>query len=643
MSRLVITRFNYSIIAILAFIGILNTHILLGQPNRTEEAVLIYEQKDSNQLSQGQATHIPLDQLPRVQLQKAQAFNTNRLPDSAEYYFKSSIESARMAKDTSVLSQALNAFANFNEFHGNPSAASRYRNQLIKLLAFIDDPTLLQQGYVAAAESHFSSGQEAKGFELLNEALERAKKTQNAHFVAKIYNQIGRRYYDTGDTTLAQIAFNGALGQLEDDSSSGGAINAKIGLAAVWTESGKLEKSSALLKEVLNDLPEDDIFLRHDIYHNLAYNKFELEEYNLAMSYARKAHATLGEDPSTTDRFFFHDIMSGIFSQLNRLDSALVHRELAWNAYQEIYDQDQQALTAENQSKLDYITMKRRSAEAQSTKQQKIIERNIFLSISIALLASLITGVYYYFYRQKVNLEIEAQKDQIHKQQIDELVSEQNLSFITARLKGKNEEQKRIARQLHDQLGSMLVAAKWQFDNLKEKAQDNPKLVNRIHQTSEFIAEIYNEVRGLSYELNAGNVSRIGLPNAISDFVDRIAIPERLEVDYNHHGDFGGIPEDLEINTFLIIQEIVANALKHAEASKLEIQIQAKSQKRELSLMIIDNGKGFDPLNLEKPGMGLKSLEERVQMMQGSMDIDSGLGAGTTFVINLPIPETSLS
>ena len=127
-----------------------------------------------------------------------------------------------------------------------------------------------------------------------------------------------------------------------------------------------------------------------------------------------------------------------------------------------------------------------------------------------------------------------------------------------------------------------------------------------------------------------------GLLPALKKFADDVSKSEKLKVAIQEFGLNERLDNSLEILLFRIIQELVANIIKHAEATQADIYLTQYSER--INLMVEDNGNGFDTHQIvNKNGMGLVGIEKRVQNLDGNMEIESIKGKGTTVIINIPI------
>jgi len=205
-------------------------------------------------------------------------------------------------------------------------------------------------------------------------------------------------------------------------------------------------------------------------------------------------------------------------------------------------------------------------------------------------------------------------------------------------ISGQEKERQRLANDLHDNLGSTLATVKLHFEHLKNN-RDNPKIENReelYSKTNNLLDEAYQKVRTIAHEKNSGVMAKQGLLPAIKNLAKKASNGNGLQIEVQDYGLDERLDNALEISIFRMIQELITNAIKHAEAS--EINISLTNHDSLLNIIVEDNGKGFDAKVLpEKDGMGLKSIEKRIEHMEGTFEIDSSLGKGTNIIINIPI------
>ena len=226
-----------------------------------------------------------------------------------------------------------------------------------------------------------------------------------------------------------------------------------------------------------------------------------------------------------------------------------------------------------------------------------------------------------------------AEQEAILKQQrVENLLKEQELVSIDAMIAGQEKERQKVAGELHDDLGSLMATIKLHFDNAKISKKDAS-----LRHAQKLLEEAYQKVRSMAHSKNSGVMSDQGLLPAIKKMANTITETGALEVAIEDFGLGERMENSLELSIFRMVQELVANAIKHAEATKVNIQL--TQHEDTLNIIVEDNGKGFDRSKLDKnkSGMGLTNIEKRVEHLEGNFTVDSIVGKGTAILIDIPV------
>ena len=258
-------------------------------------------------------------------------------------------------------------------------------------------------------------------------------------------------------------------------------------------------------------------------------------------------------------------------------------------------------------------------------------QRNLwFASISILLFGSII--FYLIQKNTKRKQKLAEQEKALETQKLATVLKEQELNAIDAMIEGQEKERQRIANDLHDDLGGLMATVKLHFNALKEK--QTPELYTK---TNQLIDEAYDKVRTVAHAKNSGVIAKQGLLKAVTQMADNISVANKIKIDVIDHGLENRLENSLELTIFRIIQELITNVIKHAEASEVSIHI--TNHDDSLNLMVEDNGKGFNPSQVTKTnkGMGISSIDKRVSHLEGTMTIESEKQQGTTIIIDIPL------
>jgi len=258
--------------------------------------------------------------------------------------------------------------------------------------------------------------------------------------------------------------------------------------------------------------------------------------------------------------------------------------------------------------------------------RKRTSQRNAYFYTGLAILA--IASFLILFFRQR------AIKDRIiATQRINQLEEEKKLMAAKFLVEGQEEERKRIARELHDGLGVLLSTTRMQFSSIHDTSPENKPIIARAAQLLEQAA---GDVRKISHNMMPGLLTRLGLLEALKDLVENLNNSGSIRAEIDMADDIPRLPENQEIMLYRIIQEMVNNTLKHANARQMLIRIQ--NLRNHLLIEYSDNGKGFDvERTLENQTIGLKSIQSRVSFLNGSLDIRSRPGEGVQYTVRLPL------
>lgn len=203
---------------------------------------------------------------------------------------------------------------------------------------------------------------------------------------------------------------------------------------------------------------------------------------------------------------------------------------------------------------------------------------------------------------------------------------------IAAEINTLESERKRMANDLHDELGPMLSAIKLQINHLEP---ENESETAALEKSSEQIDTIIQRIREISYDLLPNTLVRKGFIKATEEFIGKLQRVHPLDISFTYC-EFKLLPER-EINLYRILQEIIHNTVKHANATSLTISIQKKGKK--ILLRTKDNGIGFNYTEKKQiaKGLGLLSLHSRAELLGGQLLVTSQPGSGTSFEIEIPI------
>jgi signal transduction histidine kinase len=381
------------------------------------------------------------------------------------------------------------------------------------------------------------------------------------------------------------------------------------------------------LKKLMNNAQLVGTFINYSIFLK------NQKQYNKAIEYLKKAEALELEQYQLK----YNKIIYSKFANTYKLQG---NYKKAYEYYEK-YNITRDSLnnTAQNIAISD-LDKKYKTAEKDKLIIEKEAQNQQKLYLLIAAILTIITGSIIYILtikNSKRKRKLAEQQKELETQKNLTLIKEQEITTINAMVDGQEKERKRIAEDLHDNLGSVLATLKLHFENLKinrEKKKINQETL--FDKTEGLIDEAYLKVRRIAHAKNAGVIANQGLLLAVQMMAEKISSADKINIEVIHFGLDKRLDNSLELTVFRIIQELVTNIIKHAEAKNATINLSL--YEKNLNIIIEDDGKGFDikKVNLNN-GMGISSIKTRITHLEGTFSIDATLGKGSSIILDIPI------
>jgi len=230
------------------------------------------------------------------------------------------------------------------------------------------------------------------------------------------------------------------------------------------------------------------------------------------------------------------------------------------------------------------------------------------------------------------------QKRMLKKQlELNETKAKQQEEILRNTISAQEKERKRIAQDLHDEVGAMLSVVKLNVGRIEKKSEE-PMAKKLAGETKTYLDEVITQVRRISRSLLPPSLEKFGLYFALEELANWVNKSEQLKIVCWKSGGQFRFESKKELAVFRIVQELLNNAIKHANASTILINARFSANKN-LMISVADNGKGFDLKEKMNAGLGLKNLESRSQIMDAKFKMKSTPGKGTTAIIYLNSKE----
>jgi PAS domain S-box-containing protein len=216
--------------------------------------------------------------------------------------------------------------------------------------------------------------------------------------------------------------------------------------------------------------------------------------------------------------------------------------------------------------------------------------------------------------------------------------TEEALRELSGRLiNAQEEERRRIARELHDDLNQRMALLSIELEQLGQKIpQRQSDLRKRVHDLWTKACEISMEIHRLSYQLHPSKLDHLGLATALKSFCGELSASQEFKVEFFYQGFPATLPKDITLCIFRIAQESLRNIIKHSGASEALVVLEKTDG--EISLSVSDEGCGFDTGSQEmKRGLGFISMRERLRLVGGEITIHSQPSWGTQIDVSVPL------
>ncbi|AXG72165.1 signal transduction histidine-protein kinase/phosphatase DegS [Kordia sp. SMS9] len=362
----------------------------------------------------------------------------------------------------------------------------------------------------------------------------------------------------------------------------------------------------------------------HGIYNNIGMLKQESDTLSEAVYYFYKALKIELPKNRFLEKEKVNGQLSELFEQRNMADSALYYLK------QKIKYSD---ILAEHQKAISIIDINTRYETAEKDKEiiaakLKSTKKTNQLIISLAILFIVIISAYLLQKNTRKKQLFAEQAQDLEAQKVKSLLQEQELASIDAMIAGQEKERQRIAEDLHDDLGGLMATINLHIENVS--SGNNP---NALDKTKVLLNEAYEKIRNISHVRNAGVMANKGLLVAVKNMAQKVNDSNKIHIEVIDFGLNERLENSLELSLFRIIQELITNIIKHAEASKATIQLTQHNYS--LNIIVEDNGKGFN-LQKKSQGIGLHNIKQRIEHLKGEIKIDSTHMKGATIIVDIP-------
>jgi signal transduction histidine kinase len=469
---------------------------------------------------------------------------------------------------------------------------------------------------------------------------------------AVITYNLGANYQYQNKIDEAILLYHEAIAIADKNELPQIAINARLSVGNILLERKKTEEAKGIFSSALIDAVKLGYLTEQgQIYDNLKEIYLVQNDYKNAYLFATKASKINDSIAHLQKDKEINELEVKFKTWQKEKEISLLQIENKANALE--LQNKEEALTflnlqkeinrKENENKilnLNNISQKKASEITSLKKDQflKIAEINwqkatkkITLYSFLAVLIPIIGLLFLYYQKLKTQRLLNQNEKIINQQKIMSLVKDQELKLIKASMKGQDNARTKIAKELHDSIGGNLAAIKLQLNSATIK----PDLVHNIQKQ---LDDTYQQVRDLSHDLIPEKFSQNNFCGLLEEYQKNLAAIDQIKTSFTAYPrqKIDLIAENLQMEIFKIIQELVTNTLKHAKATTIDLQLNYIEDN--LNILFEDNGIGFDSQKKEG-GIGFENINSRLLVVCGSIEIDSMLHRGTIVNIDIPMNE----
>lgn len=333
--------------------------------------------------------------------------------------------------------------------------------------------------------------------------------------------------------------------------------------------------------------------------------------------------------PATETLFHIKLALSKVYEKKGDYKSALQAYKEYIELYESRFDAERMAVGKELEVKYE---SELKEQKLQLLQEQAAHRKTLNIIYVILALISLVALFFLWMaYRQR----IKAFDNQVrlHHIELERIRQEHKISLLSAMIEGQEKERARIARDLHDSLGGLLSSIKIMLSSGKDKNLDSEhSLRQEVIQRIDYAVD---ELRRISHNMMPEVLMKFGLIEALREYCHSLK-RSGVNITFQAYNYQNTLEDNKQMVVYRVAQELVNNAMKYAEANHILLEI--REQEECLSLLVEDDGKGFDFKKIRKTrGSGLNNIQARAVYLNGDIQVDSTIGVGTTFTLNCPV------
>ena len=530
---------------------------------------------------------------------------------------------ARQMKDSDRIINTLGNTGIIYQYTGDYEQQLSYSLQALDLIEKRRDSLRLVSMYHNTANAYASLKQHRKAADLCLLALRVYQRHPGNAYLNRIYASLGQAYYEMQQQDSAIAQFKTAIAKSRENGDS-------------YAEAiilGYLANAYAAIFDFVNmlDVAERGLGIARTLQsnqalasalYNAAFAQFYKGNNDAARNHIEEAIAIAGQESLQEELRNSYQVLSYVAARDGRFKESAMAKGKADSLQQAVLNETVLSKTSELEKK--YETAKK---DAQLQQQRYALQRKNMLNYALGgtIVALLALGLL-----ARRNYQ---HKQLLQRQRILELEKEKQLNAAEAVLKGEEQERRRLAKDLHDGLGGMLSGIKFSLQHMQRELPNDAQPA--IDRSLDMLDSSISEMRRVAHNMMPEVLMRFGLDKALQDYCHSIREHGQLQLVYQSSGlDQMEKGTSIDITVYRIVQELMNNIVKHAQAKNALVQATFLEDK--LTITVEDDGVGFEPDKTNEKGIGWTNILSRVAFLNGQIDVKSGTGEGTSVLVELP-------
>ncbi|MFX0556953.1 tetratricopeptide repeat protein [Maribacter sp. CXY002] len=548
--------------------------------------------------------------------------------DSALFYYKKSLTFSDKAKYPKGKAATYINMGNVYQFLGDYDKVAEHYLKGIQVFETLKDSTSIAITYENLGALFSAIQQHQKEMRYLEKALLMAPK-DDFRLMGMIYGDMGLSQSKIGNLPKTFTYFTKAdsLSRLVDDPKLDFFVDRNFGEYHLLN--GSYKTSISFLNKALKaNEAINDPYYRGQLFVQLGEAHTKLKEYPKATSYLQMA-LTMGRENK------IKEIQEKAYYLLSKIDKEQRNHQRAYE-YLDLHMHFKDSLL--NETYLRQISLFEKQYETEK-KDKEIASQKLLLQTqensllrkknqyNLALGGVGFLGLFglglWLFYRQRQKLR---------SKEILALQNQQEVVKLEALIDGEEKERNRLAQDLHDGINGDLAVIKYKISSLETNKFSEREKKYYLDAIS-MLDNAVEQVRRISHNLAPPSLHNFDLIEAIQQFCSKQNASNSLNISFQYFGNRLVLKKEIETAIYRIIQELLNNSIKHANATEALVQLNTHEDK--LIITVEDNGKGFDA-SISANGIGLQNIKSRVNFLKANLDISSST-KGTTFCIEIDL------